>query len=156
MGFIIVLILVGLVLIFAEIMLIPGVGVAGILGLLSMGGSCFYAFNQMGNTTGAIVTAVNALLLVALSVWVLRAKTWKKFTLNTNIDSKAIDMTGESLAVGDCGKTVTRLAPMGTAIIRDKAYEVKALEGMMDPGVEVEVVLIEDNRIYVETVGEEF
>ena len=155
MGFIIVLILVGLVLIFAEIMLIPGIGVAGILGPLSMGGSCFYAFNQMGNTTGAIVTAVNALLLVALSVWVLRAKTWKKFTLNTNIDSKAIDMTGESLAVGDCGKTVTRLAPMGTAIIRDKAYEVKALEGMMDPGVEVEVVLIEDNRIYVKPVSKE-
>lgn len=155
MGFIIVLILVGLVLIFAEIMLIPGIGVAGILGLLSMGGSCFYAFNQMGNTTGAIVTAVNALLLVALSVWVLRAKTWKKFTLNTNIDSKAIDMTGESLAVGDCGKTITRLAPMGTAIIRDKAYEVKALEGMMDPGADVEVVLIEDNKIYVKPVSKE-
>ena len=62
-------------------------------------------------------------------------------------------MTGESLAVGDCGKTVTRLAPMGTAIIRDKAYEVKALEGMMDPGVEVEVVLIEDNRIYVRPIN---
>lgn len=105
MGFIIVLILVGLVLIFAEILLIPGVGIAGILGLLSMGGSCFYAFEQMGNTTGAIVTAVNALLIVALSIWVLRAKTWRKFTLNTNIDSKAIDMIGESLAIGDCGKT---------------------------------------------------
>ena len=36
MGFIITLILVGLVLIFAEILLIPGVGVAGILGILSM------------------------------------------------------------------------------------------------------------------------
>ena len=41
MGFIIVLILVGLVLIFAEILLIPGIGIAGVLGLLSMGGSCF-------------------------------------------------------------------------------------------------------------------
>ncbi len=156
MGFIIVLILVGLVLIFAEIMLIPGVGVAGILGLLSMGGSCFYAFNQMGNTTGAIVTAVNALLLVALSIWVLRAKTWKRFTLNTNIDSKAIDITGENLAIGDSGKTMTRLAPMGTAVIRDKAYEVKALEGMIDPGVSIEIVLIEDNKIYVKPTHNEF
>jgi hypothetical protein len=39
MGFIIVLILVGLVLIFAEILLIPGVGIAGALGLLSIAGS---------------------------------------------------------------------------------------------------------------------
>jgi membrane-bound ClpP family serine protease len=149
MGFIIVLILVGLVLIFAEILLIPGIGIAGILGLLSMGGSCFYAFNQLGTNAGVIVTVVNAVLIVALTVWVLRAKTWKRFTLNTNIESKAIDLFEEKLAVGDRGKTLSRLAPMGTAKIRDEIYEVKALEGMIDSGVEVEVVLIEDNRVYV-------
>ncbi len=156
MGFIIVLILVGLVLIFAEILLVPGIGVAGILGLLSMGGSCFYAFNQFGNMTGAIVTVINAVLIVALSIWVLRAKTWKRFTLNTNIDSKAIDHFAEKLSVGDHGKTTTRLSPMGYAHIGDEVYEVKALEGMIDPGVEVKVVLIEDNKIYVKPVGEEF
>ncbi len=156
MGFIIVLILVGLVLIFAEILLIPGVGVAGILGLLSMGGSCFYAFNQMGNVTGAVVTAVNALLIAALTVWVLRAKTWKKFTLNTNIDSKAIVSYEDRLAIGDRGRTLTRLAPMGSARIGKEVYEVKALEGMIAPEVEVEVVLIEDNRIYVKPYTEEF
>lgn len=149
MGFIIVLILVGLVLIFAEILLVPGIGIAGILGLLSMGGSCFYAFNQLGTNAGVIVTVVNAVLIVALTVWVLRAKTWKRFTLNTNIESKAIDLFEEKLAVGDRGKTLSRLAPMGTAKIRDEIYEVKALEGMIDSGVEVEVVLIEDNRVYV-------
>ena len=59
MGFIITLILVGLVLIFAEVLLVPGVGIAGILGLLSLAGSCFCAFTQIGTTTGVIVTAVN-------------------------------------------------------------------------------------------------
>lgn len=156
MGFIIVLILVGLVLIFAEILLIPGVGVAGILGLLSMGGSCFYAFNQMGNVTGAIVTAINALLIVALTAWVLRARTWKRFTLNTNIDSKATGSIKDSISIGDKGQTLTRLAPMGSARLAEEVYEVKALEGMIDPGVEVEVVLIEDNKIYVKPYTAEF
>lgn len=156
MGFIIVLILVGLVLIFAEILLIPGIGIAGILGLLSMGGSCFYAFNQMGTTAGAIVTVINAVLIVALSVWVLRAKTWKKFTLNTNIDSKAIDRYEDKLSVGDRGRTLTRLSPMGSAKFLDEVYEVKALEGMIDPGVDVEVVLIEDNKIYVKPFVDNF
>lgn len=156
MGFIIVLILVGLVLIFAEILLIPGIGIAGILGLLSMGGSCFYAFNQMGTTAGVIVTVINAVLIVALSVWVLRAKTWKRFTLNTNIDSKAIDRYEEKLSVGDRGRTITRLSPMGSAKILDEVYEVKALEGMIDPGVDVEVVLIEDNKIYVKPFVDNF
>lgn len=156
MGFIIVLILVGLVLIFAEILLIPGIGVAGILGLLSMGGSCFYAFNQMGTTSGIIVTVINAVLIVSLTAWVLRAKTWKKFTLDTNINSKAVIFDENSIAVGDCGKTLTRLAPMGTALIGENTCEVKALEGIIDSGIEIEVVLIEDNRIYVKPVSEDF
>lgn len=156
MGFVITLILVGLVLIFAEILLIPGVGVAGILGLLSMGGSCFYAFYEFGNTTGAIITAVNVVLVVALAVWILRAKTWKRMALETNIDSKAVSSEASVLAVGDRGRTLTRLAPMGSARFGDYVIEVKALEGMLDPNVYVEVVLIEDNKIYVKPLFAEY
>lgn len=156
MGFIIVLILVGLVLIFAEILLIPGVGIAGVLGLASMGGSCVYAFYEMGTAAGIIVTVVNALLITGLTIWVLRAKTWKKFTLNTNIDSKVFDLEGARIAIGDRGRTVTRLAPMGTARFGEETYEVKALEGMIDPSVNIEIVLIEDNKIYVRPTEEEF
>ena len=155
MGFIITLIIVGLILLFAEILIIPGVGFAGILGLISMGGSCFYAFNQMGSTAGAVVTAVNVVLVVGLSVYVLRAKTWKRLTLDTNIDSKAVE-EDLKLAAGDRGCTVTRLAPMGTARFGNDSVEVKALEGMIDPGVDVEIVLMEDGRIYVKPVGEEY
>ena len=154
MGLIITLILLGLVLIFAEILIIPGVGIAGILGLLSLAGSCYYAFAQMSTLAGVIVTSVNAVLLVALTVWVLRAKTWKKLTLNTSIESKAVESS--SVMVGDKGKTLTRLAPMGTARFGENVVEVKALEGMIDAGVDVQVILIEDNRIFVETVGVEF
>lgn len=156
MGFVITLILVGLVLIFAEILLIPGVGVAGILGLLSMGGSCFYAFYEFGNTTGAIITAVNVVLVIALAVWILRAKTWKRMALETNIDSKAVSSEASVLAVGDRGRTLTRLAPMGSARFGDYVIEVKALEGMLDPNVDVEVVLIEDNKIYVKHLFAEY
>ena len=156
MGFVITLILVGLVLIFAEILLIPGVGVAGILGLLSMGGSCFYAFYEFGNTTGAIITAVNVVLVVALAVWILRAKTWKRMALETNIDSKAVSSEASVLAVGDRGRTLTRLAPMGSARFGDYVIEVKALEGMLDPNVDVEVVRIEDNKIYVKPLFAEY
>ena len=154
MGLIISLIIIGLLLLFAEILLIPGVGFAGILGLVSLGGSCFYAFNQMGGTVGAIVTAVNVALVVGLSIYVLRAKTWKRLSLDTNIDSKAVADTG--LAVGDRGVTVSRLAPMGSARFDTELIEVKALEGFEDPEVEVEVVLMEDGKIYVKPVSEEY
>ena len=154
MGLIISLILVGLILIFAEILIIPGVGVAGILGLLSMGGSCFYAFHHMGNVTGYIVTGVNAVLLLVLLIYVLRAKTWKRMALETNIEAKAVSEDSSAVSVGDTGKAITRLAPMGSVRFGDKAVEVKAVEGMIDPGCDVEVVMIEDNRVYVSPVKE--
>ena len=153
MGLVITLILVGIVLIIAEILLIPGVGVAGILGLLSMGGSCWYAFYEFGNVTGGIVTGVTALVLVAFAVIVLRAKTRKRMTLDTRIESK-VNQVSVELHVSDKGRTVTRLAPMGSARFDDEIVEVKALEGMIAPDVEVEICMIEDDKIYVRPVSE--
>ena len=152
MGLIISLIVIGMVLMLTEIMLIPGVGVAGILGFLSIGGACYLAFCEFGTMVGIIVLASNAIVLILLLIWVLRAQTWKKFTLNTNIDSKAVS-TETVIAIGDFAKTVTRLAPIGSIRFNNKVIEAKALEGMIDSGVDVEVVLIEDNKIYVSPVN---
>ena len=152
MGLIITLILLGLLLVLAEILLIPGVGIAGVLGLLAMGGSCAYAFMEMGNMTGIIVTSVNAVLLVVLIIWVLRAQTWKRLSLETNIDSKAVVPEVE-VSVGDKGRSVTRLAPMGTVRFGDNSLEATSMEGLIDPGMDVQVVAIEDAKIYVSIVN---
>ena len=152
MGLIISLIVIGMVLLLTEIMLIPGVGIAGVLGFLSVGGACYLAFCEYGTMTGIIVLASNAIVLVGLLIYVLRAQTWKKFTLNTNIDSKAVS-TETVIAIGDYAKTVTRMAPIGSIRFNNKVMEAKALEGMIDSGVDVEVVLIEDNKIYVAPIN---
>lgn len=154
MGLVITLIILGLLLLFAEILIIPGVGVAGILGLMSLAGSCVYAFLEISTTAGVVVTAVLSVLLVALTIYVLRAKTWKRISLNTNIESKAVADIGVS--VGDEGKTLTRLVPMGQALLGGESVEVKALEGMINPDVEVVVVMIDDNKIYVKPKENEF
>ena len=152
MGLVISLIIVGIVLIFAEILLIPGVGVAGILGLLSIAGSSYYAFYEFGSLTGGIVTGVNASLLIVLMIYVLRAKTWRRMTLETNIDSKAVADDSRVVCVGDVGRAMTRLAPTGSVRFGDNLVEAKVLEGMLDPGADVEIVLIEDNKIYVRKI----
>lgn len=149
MALIITLILVGLLLIAAEILLVPGVGVAGILGLMAMGGSCYYAFYEFDNTVGAIVTAVNALLIAALTFYVLRANTWKRMSLETSIDTKALDDDSQYVSLGEVGVAISRMAPMGTVRFGDKTFEAKTLEGIVDPGTQVHVVLIEDGKVYV-------
>lgn len=156
MAFLIILTIVGLVLILSEIFLIPGVGVAGAFGILALGGACYYVFYEFGFLAGAVFTAVTLTVLIGLVAYALKAKVWKKLALNTNIDAKAQSVDESVLSVGDVGKAVTRLAPMGTARIEGRTYEVKSLEGMIDAGTEVEVVLFEDNKIYVKPVTEDF
>lgn len=149
MGLTITLILVGIILILAELLIIPGVGVAGILGILSICGASWYSFAFIGPLAGTIVTVFNVVTLSVLTYFALRSRTWKKFELNTVIEKKE---SGINVNVGDRGRTVTRLAPMGTASISDTRMEVTALEGMIDAGTEIEVAHIEKNKIYVRPV----
>jgi hypothetical protein len=147
MGLIILLMIAGILLILAELLIIPGVGIAGILGALSLAGSCYYAFAYIGVTAGIIVTSVNVVLVAVLLAYALNAKTWKRFELNTVIDSKAVAKV--NVEPGMRGKAVTRLAPIGTAYIADKNCEVTSLEGIIDAGSAVEVARVESNKIYV-------
>lgn len=149
MGLLISLMILGLILVLTEIFIIPGVGLAGILGVLSMGGSTYCAFEKFGPTAGYITLGLCALFLIILMIIALRAKTWDKMSLKTNIDSKALPDEESFIHKGDIGKTVTRIAPMGTARFGEYSTEVKSLEGMIDPGVMVKVALIQDNKVYV-------
>ncbi len=151
MGYVIVFVSLGLLLLLAEILIIPGLGVAGILGILSLVASCIFSFKLFGAEMGYIIVAVNIALVIGLTIYVLRAKTWKRFTLNEKIEgSVASEMP--KLMVGDEGVTITRLAPKGSARFASGVYEVKALEGLLGSGIEVRVVLIEDNTVIVKPI----
>ena len=152
MGLIITLMIIGLILILAEIFLVPGIGVAGILGILSISGSSYLAFSGFGTLAGIIVTVVNLAILVCLTVVAFRAHTWKRLSLHTNIESKAVADEAAIVSVGSKGKAMTRLAPAGTVRFDAGKVEARAFEGMVDAGADVEIVLIEDGKIYVKQI----
>ena len=151
MGPIIILIAVGLLLLLVETLLIPGFAVTGILGIASLGAACWLAFARLGTTAGIIVTVICILLAAALLVWVLRSSTWKKATLNTNIDAKVdVNADQKTVAVGTKGTAVTRLAPMGMVRFEDGSKaEVNSLDGFIDPGAEVVVDSINGEKIFI-------
>ena len=156
MGLIITLILVGIVLLLAELLLIPGFGIVGVLGLASLTGANFIAFSNYPPPVGAIVLGVTIIICV-ISIWyALRAKTWKRLSLKQEIEAKAIPLPQElGIRVGMRGKTLGRLIPSGKARLGSHDVEVYALHGVIDPGVEIEVVQIEDLRIFVVPVTSE-
>ena len=150
MALIISLSILGLLLIIAEIILIPGIFVAGTLGLVSIGAACWLAFDGIGPDAGYITIASNAVLAVVCAVLSLRSKTWKRLSLHTEIDSRTDTRPEDKgIAVGSQGTTITRLAPMGKVLFGDTTVECSARNGIIDPGQQVEVILIDDNKIFV-------
>jgi len=148
------LIFFGILFILIETLLVPGIGVAGVLGLGSLIASCWYAFAYISTTAGIIVTAAELVVVVALILYVLRSKTWKKLELDTEIASK-VNLDSSRVKVGDSGETLTRLAPMGNARIGSLTCEVKSSDGrMIAPHTAVEVDRIEDGKIMVKPINE--
>ena len=150
---IITLIIAGLLLLAAELVLIPGFGVAGILGIASLVGSCWVAFSQVSTAAGIITLVANIVLAIISTIVVLRSKTWKKLSLGTNIDAK-VDTTPvqKGISIGDEGATVTRLAPGGKILVGTELVEALSSDNVIEPGVAIDVCSIEGNRIFVKEI----
>ena len=148
----IILVLLATVLLTVEVALIPGFGVAGVLGVLSMLASVFYAFFVVGNVAGWITIIVSGLICVSLFLWALYGKSLDRLALKKNIDSNVKGDELDKIKVGDRGVAKTRLALIGEANINGEVVEVKSEMGFINEKEEVVVIRISGGTIYVEKV----
>lgn len=144
-----VLILIGLLFIVLEILVIPGQGVFGIIGLIVMAIGIYQTYKVYDNTAGHIVLASSFGLSVISLVISLRSKTWKKMMLSSKINSKVNIIDEQNIKIGDIGKSISRLAPSGKALINNEYYEVRTNGEFVDQSKEIEVIEIEYNKIIV-------
>ena len=150
---IITLIIVGIILMVAEFLIIPGFGIAGILGFAAIVSSCVLGFVYFSTSVGILIIAINLGLLTIVTIFVLRSKTWKKLSLKTNIDSKVdTEPHNKGIIVGINGRTLTRLAPGGDATFNGVTVEVFSRDSLVAPNKEVIVCEIEGNKIYVKEI----
>ena len=150
MTIIILLIILGIFLFVIEFLLVPGITIAGIGGLALTVLGVYKAFEDYGTTTGIwflIGTLILSSFVIAFS---LRARTWKRFMLNTNVTGTVHeDLLADGIQKGDEGKTVTRLASMGKIMINGKIREARSIEGYLDENKPVVVVGTEGTIIKV-------
>ena len=147
---VIVLILVGLFLFLVEFLLIPGITLAGIAGVGCLIGGIFWAYAGYGNTAGHITLLATLVATFITIAYALRAKTWKRFMLDTNVDgSVAVENIEEMIKIGDSGITISRLSPIGKARINDMVVEAKSTGAFIDQKVEVIVVRHEGTKVIV-------
>lgn len=148
---ILLLLIAGLGLIIVELFLIPGISIAGICGIISLGGSVYAAYTYLGALAGHI-TLFSALIIVTIGVyWFMKARTLDKMSLKTNINSK-INLVNDQVTIGTEGVTSSRLAPMGKVLINGVNYECKSMEGFIEEGSKVKVTNIDGNILQVTNI----
>lgn len=152
MTVILILIVLGILLFVIEFLLVPGVTVAGIGGLILTVFGVYKAFNDFGSQIGIWVLIGTIILSVFVIIMSLRARTWSRLMLKTNVNGTVDrDLTEDQIKVGDTGTALTRLAPMGKIKINALVREAKSIEGYIDEHTGVEVVSIEGTRISVKS-----
>ncbi len=154
--FLILLIGIGVLLLFIEIVLLPGFGAAGIPGLVLIIAGIGLAWVQYGLRTGLIYVSATVALTVPLAIlglWLFRrTRLGGSFILNIAANrADGFQAPPQELVnlVGKSGKSITPLRPAGTAMINDQRVDVVTLGDFIEAEVEVEVILVEGSRVVV-------
>lgn len=147
--FIIILVLLGLVCLLIEILLVPGIGIAGIIGTAATIGGVYLAHSEYGSTVSTCLLVGEMLLLALLCALLWNSSIRRRLSLNTKIDSH-VNEQPQSISVGDTGVAVTRLNLFGKAQFANYGYlEVKALS-FIDQGTPIKVISTDNNTILVD------
>lgn len=146
------LIFLGAILLVAEVALIPGFGITGILGIASMIAAVAYSFVTINSLAGFISLIIVVLICVVLILWAIYGNTLDKMSLKKNIDSTVMNPESEKLKVGDCGVCITRLALVGEVDFNGRIVEATSSSGLLNENTQVVVVRISGGVIYVKEV----
>lgn len=145
---IIVLALLGLIMLFAEI-LMPGFGLFGILGSVSLLGSLILTFKLFGTAAFLILLAVVVILFFAMIGFAKKSGLYNKVVLRDKQEAKDFDENTLGGLLGQIGETQTTLRPFGTAMFDGKLVDVCSMGDFVDRGVRVQVVQIVGKTVTV-------
>lgn len=144
------LILVGILFMLAEIFLLPGISVAGIAGAIFLIGGIVYSYLFIGSTAGNITLAASAIAMGASFFLLLKSKSLRRISLETNIESKVDNSDLAKIIVGDTGIALSRLNPTGKVMVNELIVEGKSYNGeFIDEDEKIEVIRIDTYQIQV-------
>lgn len=139
---------VGLILLFTEIAVVPGFGVAGALGLLALAGGAIAAWTELGPFWGGLTGAVSVVAAGVMMVWLPKSRVGRKMVLEHS-QAEAISQEDRSGLLGRRGITVTPLRPIGRVRFGSEEVDVMTEGEYVDSNQEVEVMSVEGPRVVV-------
>lgn len=143
------LIIFGIVFLLLEILVVPGTTLVGLVGGGLIVAAVIIAFNDHGLQAGVLALSgslVGSVLAIAAA---LKSNNWRKAMLGTELRGRVNVIEPEKVVAGDEGTTITRLNPMGKAMIKDDFYEVTSKDNLINENTPIVVVKVEGNKIIV-------
>ena len=159
MWFLIFLISFGILLVFIELLILPGFGAAGIPGclLILIGfGVALWKFGWQTALTSTGITLVLVIPLAIIGLSVLRKTSAGQAFILSNAQNKeeGFQAPPSELAslVGKSGKTLTPLRPAGAALISGNRVDIVTQGEFVAPETDIEVIFVEGNRVVVRSL----
>ena len=158
------LFLLGLGLIALEVFVIPGFGVAGILGITLMLGSVFFVFDKAYEFRTAVMwlsisVILSAGLAILAAVLLPETQLFRRLALSTVMDTEMGYHSSSSedfqAYLGQSGTALTPLRPSGTARIANNRVDVVTVGDFIAPDSNVKVVSVEGSKVFVEAVEDD-
>ena len=145
---ILVMALLGLLLVFVEI-LMPGFGLFGILGALSLFGSLIFTFRLYGMAVFLFVLAAMVVVFFLMVLFAKKSGLFRKVVLKDTQETQGFDESALQGLLGKVGVTHTELKPFGVAEFDQQLVDVCSTGDFIDRGVEVQVVQITGKTVTV-------
>ncbi len=147
---VVLLIAVALILIVAELIFVPGTTLVGLIGVACMVLGVYLSFDYFGSETGWIVLGVSSISGFVVVVYGLRSRAWEKFALTKRNESHVNEDFPADVQIGQIGKALSTLRPVGKAEFGAQVVEVQSLGNYVKTGEQVQVINLKDNKIFVE------
>ncbi len=154
---------IGIALIVLEVFVIPGFGVAGIIGITLMLGSVFFVFKNAYELGTAIqwlsLSVILTCTMAILAAWRLpKTQAFRQFALPTvmTADSGYHSAGSEDFQsyLGQTGIALTPLRPAGSARINNKRVDVITEGDFIARNTTVKVLEVEGAKVFVEALEE--
>ncbi|NMB00217.1 MAG: nodulation protein NfeD [Firmicutes bacterium] len=155
----IVLFVVGFILVLLELLIIPGFGITGILGMIGVVASIILAFGDVRVALTSLSVAISVSVIALFLLWgrIRQSRFFQRLVLSHAESPEAgyrapVDF---SHLIGKHGIALTPLRPAGTVVIDRERYDVVSDGGFISQNSQVEVVMTEGTRVVVREIIKE-
>jgi len=145
------LIVLGFILLLTELLVIPGFGFIGVLGLGALGYGIYIATTRLSPLVGILVSLASLTILIGMIRFFPKTAFWKRLRLErTEEKDKGFQVQANlDTYIGETGVSITPLRPSGIAKIEGKRIDV-VTEGIFLPkDARIKVISVEGNRVVV-------